>query len=61
MELTKKQRKKCIELIIQEDTEQLKPKDIFYSFYNGISPYKDMSDKEIIEYYKEMEIALPTK
>ncbi len=38
MELTKKQRKKCIELIIQEDTEQLKPKDIFNRFYNEISP-----------------------
>ena len=36
-----------------------KPRDIFQAFYNGILPYKDMSDEEIIEWYAENEIEIP--
>jgi len=58
--LTKAQREECIGVIIENDMESFyKPRDIFQAFYNGILPYKDMSDEEIIEWYAENEIEIP--
>jgi hypothetical protein len=54
-------REQCIREIIESDMEQFyKPRDIFDAFYNGILPYKEMSDEEIIEWYEEREEELPT-
>lgn len=62
MKLTKKQREKGINEIIKNDMEGLyKDRDIYDAFYYGIKPYKDLTDKEIIEWYKEREMDLPNK
>ncbi len=58
--LTESQREKAIKEIIENDMEGFyKDRDIFDAFYYGIQPYKDMSDEEIIEWYKEREVELP--
>ena len=60
MKLTKEQRETAIAEIIENNMEQMyKPRDIFNAFYEGINPYKDMTDEEIIEYYEETGGVLP--
>jgi len=62
MKLTKKQREKTIQEIIDNDIEQLyKHRDMFNLLYYGTLPYEDMLDEEIIEWYKERELELPKK
>jgi len=61
MGLTEEQREEAIQRIIESDMEGIyKPRDIYNAFYYGIPPYKDLGDLEIIEWYEENEIELPT-
>ena len=60
MKLTKEQRFEMIQLIIENDSDQLyKPRDIFHAYFYGITPYKDMHDSELKEYYENAEIDIP--
>jgi len=60
MKLTKEQREECIKKIIEWDMDGFyKDRDIYEAFYYGIKPYKDMTNKEIIERYEETEMELP--
>jgi len=61
MKLTKEQRQYMLNEIIDHDMEQLyKPRDMYYAFYEGITPYKDLTDEEIIEYYDDWGEDIPT-
>jgi len=58
--LTKKQRKEAIEEIIEYDIAGItKDRELFSLLYNGVEPYKDMKDEEIIEWYEDIERELP--
>ena len=58
--LTEAQREEAIGVIIEDMMETLyKPRDQFQLFYEGCTPFKDMKDQEIIDWFKEQEKELP--
>lgn len=60
IKLTEEQREIAIRQLIEDDMEQFyKPSDIFQAFYEGILPYKNLTDEEIIEMYEDREQELP--
>ena len=60
VKLTHEQRKKAIDIIIEDDLDACnKWRDRYYQLYNGVLPYKDLSSDEIIEYFKDRGMKLP--
>lgn len=60
MKLTKEQRYEMIGQIIENDAETLhRPYDIFHAYFYGITPYKDMLESEILDYYEDAEMEIP--
>ena len=57
MKLTKDQRNRALDYIINSDIDQLyKRRDMYHLLYNGVVGYKDCSDDEILEILEGMEI-----
>jgi len=62
MKLNTAQRNYCINKMILDDIEaSYKLRDRWWQFYEGITPYKDMTDDEIVTYFEELEMPLPSK
>ena len=47
-----------LEAIVRADVENMpyKYRDLRYMFYEGVTPYRDLSEEEINETFKEMEL-----